>query len=156
MNPIGPIAPVSETPSPRPLNGADASGPDAQKAELTRLRRATADFEGIFIAHMLKTMQGTIPKDDEELFTGGDVLQDVGWEKVAESMAHRGGLGLADMLFESLKGKVIADSTAPAPDVEPAAIPLHQPDPPRDLGPETLGLPLDAATRVSDKGNEGS
>ncbi|HUU44624.1 MAG TPA: rod-binding protein [Acidobacteriota bacterium] len=170
MNPIGPVPPVSDAPRPRPLNGADASGPDAQKAELTRLRRATADFEGIFIAHMLKTMQGTIPKNEEGLFTGGDVLRDVGWEKVAESMAHRGGLGLADMLFQSLKDKVSADPAATDSSAESGPILLHQPDRSRNLGPEPagprplhdtaatqdVGLPLDGGRPVSDMGNEGS
>jgi Rod binding domain-containing protein len=106
MNSSTPILPVSGQLQPKPLAEAKPVKPDPQGAELRRLRRAVADFEGLFLAHMLKSMQNTVGSDKGGLDAGGNVLQEVGWEKVAESLARKGGLGLGELLYEALEPRL--------------------------------------------------
>ena len=106
----GAIQPIGATPSPRPLQGTTADTPQPKQMELRKLRNAVADFEALFLSHMLKSMQGTVVKTKLGKESGGDLLKDMGWEKVGESLAHQGGLGLGDMLFEALSKRVVADT----------------------------------------------
>jgi Rod binding domain-containing protein len=78
---------------------------------MRKLREAVADFEALLLSHMLKSMQGTVAKADLGVDSGGDVLKEVGWEKVGQSLAHKGGLGLGDMLFKALSKRVLATSS---------------------------------------------
>lgn len=119
MNSEHAITAIALSSAPRFTPMTRTEEPDKQKADLRRLRRAAGDFEALFLAHMLKSMQKTVGSEKTRKDSGGDVLREVGWEKVAESMAHKGGLGLGDMLYEALKGRVVAD----APDTAAAAMP---------------------------------
>lgn len=114
-----PITFIGMIPTERPLeqvsNGKLAI--ESKSGELKRLRRATNAFESLFLSHMLKSMRKTIGSSSGETTAGKDVMQDFGWEKVAESLSNKKGLGIGDMLYESLKGRIMntaepADSVA--------------------------------------------
>ena len=119
---------MPSTPQLKPLHRTEA--PDKQKAELTRLRRVAGDFEALFLSQMMKSMQKTVVSAKTGVDSGGDVLREVGWERVAESMARKGGMGLGEMLFEVLKGGVVGQvpdtATAAAPDTLPGNAPKPQ------------------------------
>ena len=71
----------------------------------TRLERTCAEFEAIFISHMMKSMRSSIPEsglagDSRE----GDVINAMFDERLAEKIAGGGGIGLASILFSQLKG----------------------------------------------------
>ena len=64
-----------------------------------KLKKACADFESIFISHMLKTMRSTVPQGKSN-FSGKDIYSTLVDQKVAEDLAKRGGgLGLQEMLL---------------------------------------------------------
>jgi Rod binding domain-containing protein len=71
-----------------------------------KLEKTCAEFESIFIAHMLKSMSTTI--DDDPLL-GNDnesnIIKAMFNENIAQEIARGGGMGLGNMLFESLKDK---------------------------------------------------
>lgn len=77
---------------------------DAAKASDEELLEACKDFEAYLVEQMLKGMEKTIPKDEDEeendyLAQFGDML----YESVADSIAESGELGLANQLFEAMK-----------------------------------------------------
>jgi Rod binding domain-containing protein len=79
------------------------------------LRKAAKEFEGVFMAQLMKQMRSTIHK--EEMFHGGageDIFTEMLDEKFAEKMAVRG-TGIADMLYRQLSRQFgIGDSDANA------------------------------------------
>jgi Rod binding domain-containing protein len=109
---------------------------DEGAAKLLKLRKATNDFEAIFIAKLLKPLAksaSTISSEGSQL--GGNVMLEVATEKMAESLAGKGGLGLGDLLFESLKYRLPAFEP-PADGGNPDMMPL-----PADQN-ETTVLPM--------------
>ncbi|AER65860.1 hypothetical protein Tlie_0114 [Thermovirga lienii DSM 17291] len=74
--------------------------------EQRRLKDACKKFEGIFLAQMLKnSMKGL--SSDEDKGRKGNVLCDVAMEMTGEALAEASsGVGIADMLYESLKDSV--------------------------------------------------
>ncbi len=67
-----------------------------------KLKKACADFESIFISHMLKTMRSTVPKSKSN-FPGKDIYSSLVDQKVAEDLTKRGGgIGLQEMLLRQL------------------------------------------------------
>jgi len=66
------------------------------------IKKASKEFEAFFIYYLLKIMRKTIPESgllgsgvEKEIFTS---IMD---EKIANSMAERGGLGLADFFLKN-------------------------------------------------------
>lgn len=100
---------LGATDVPKPLQTEESDAAKPRRMELRKLRKAVADFESLFLAQLLKSMQGTVTKTKIGTDSGSEVLQEVGWEKVGESLAHQGGIGLGDMLFEALSQRIIAD-----------------------------------------------
>jgi len=69
-----------------------------------RLRRACLEFESLFVAHMLKAMRKTVSEggpigESNE----GKIFKSMFDEKLALGIAHSGGIGLGEMLFELIK-----------------------------------------------------
>ena len=71
-----------------------------------KLEKTCAEFESIFITYMLKSMSTTI--DDDSLL-GNDneskIIKSMFYENLAQEIARGGGMGLGNILFESLKDK---------------------------------------------------
>lgn len=75
--------------------------------KIERLKRVCSDFESLFIYQLMKNMENTIPKSGVlRDMSGKDTYRLIMDEKVAEAIAHRGGIGLAMILFSQL-GKVV-------------------------------------------------
>jgi peptidoglycan hydrolase FlgJ len=69
-----------------------------------KLKKACADFESIFIYHMLKKMRSTVPKSAlVNGMTGKDTYQMMMDQKVSEELSNKGGLGLQKMLSNQIK-----------------------------------------------------
>lgn len=89
-----------------PAVGADQSGAGLQNLSDMRLKRVCSEFESLFIEQMLKTMRrtvhhgGLIGESNE-----GKILTSMYDEKLAICIAQSGGIGLGQMLFESIKAK---------------------------------------------------
>ncbi len=108
---------------------------DEAAQKLRTLRRASRDFESIFIARLLEPMVSSVSSmSDGEQFGGGVMLK-VAAEKMAESIAGKGGVGLGDMLYESLKGRIDSEASdqpppeAAKPDTEQPFDLLKEPHP---------------------------
>ena len=79
-------------------NETDASQDD--------LKKACADFESIFLTYMLKSMRaGFSGSDPLSSSHESDILYDMLDEKLSEEIATSGGIGLATLMIEQLKGR---------------------------------------------------
>ena len=107
------------------VRAAQNAGGDKQKSEL---KKASQEFEAVFIAYLLKVMRETI--EESGLTEGGfgkSIYTDLFDQEVAVSMAKRGALGISDMLYRDLSAKAL-NSAQPgeakpkdAPKTNPAA-----------------------------------
>ena len=72
----------------------------------TRLETACAEFESIFLTHMLKSMRETIV---EEGYMGNNneskIIQSMFDENLARAIAKGGGIGLGKIVYERLNGR---------------------------------------------------
>jgi len=86
---------------------ASAGSTASTEQKLRRLRKASQEFEAIFIRQMLHAMRKTIPNGG--LLERGlqmEVYESMFDEKVAEKIARRNQLGLAELIFRQLAGKL--------------------------------------------------
>jgi len=73
-------------------------------ATLSRLKAVCAEFEAVFLSHMLKTMrssmsgEGGFGKSHQ-----GEVMGSMADEKIALDMAQKRGIGLGDLLYRRLQ-----------------------------------------------------
>jgi Rod binding domain-containing protein len=84
---------------------------DPKAAQLHNLRKGAGEFETLFPSHLLKTMPTTIHKAEPAKSLGGEIMLDVASEKVADGLAKKGGIGLDDMIYETTKRRVVADTS---------------------------------------------
>lgn len=79
-----------------------------------RLRKSCADFEAIFTYQLFKSMRDTIPDSGlVKKFPGKETYDMMMDQKVAEELSKReNGLGLKEMLYKQLSGKVLGKEGA--------------------------------------------
>jgi len=97
---------ITSTPS------AGVDGKEAIRAEQEKqLRKSCADFEAIFTYYLFKSMRDTVPSSGlTDRFPGKETYNMMMDQKVAEELSKRGnGLGLKEMLYRQLAGKVLKD-----------------------------------------------
>ena len=133
------------------LQAADAAGKrgtprleqpkpaDETAARLRKLEKASSDFEAIFLTQLLKPLAKSVSSTSQGSQLGGDVMIGVAMEKMAEALADRGGIGLGDLLLESLKARIAKDPVSSAPQ-EDKPIPLKS-DSIRFIGLAAQGPP---------------
>ena len=74
-----------------------------------KLKKACKDFEGFFLYYMFKEMKKTVPEYDIIKKSNGEKIYESFYlEKITEKMADRGGIGLADMIYNSFKQEKIS------------------------------------------------
>ena len=68
------------------------------------LKKATQQFEGYFLHELLKEMRKTVPEDKllGDDGHGQEIFQDMMDQTLSESMASRGDLGMAKMMYDQL------------------------------------------------------
>lgn len=74
----------------------------AVAGERKALRKAAEQFEAHFLQETLKAMRQTIIKSELTESDSADLYEDLMDKEVAQQMARRGGVGLADMLEKQL------------------------------------------------------
>ncbi len=68
------------------------------------LKKACKDFESFFINYMLKEMRKTVPKYDIIPETNAKKIFDsMFYEKISDRLADKGGIGIANMIYENVK-----------------------------------------------------
>ncbi|MCU0595894.1 MAG: rod-binding protein [Desulfobacterota bacterium] len=91
------------------------SGTGNTGMSLPRLREVCAEFEAVFLNHLLKTMRssmaggGLLGKSHQ-----GEVMGSLLDEKIAMDMAKKRGIGMGDLLFEKLRKSYSASDSGKA------------------------------------------
>jgi flagellar protein FlgJ len=91
------------------------SGIGNKGMSLPRLREVCAEFEAVFLNHLLKTMRssmaggGLLGKSHQ-----GEVMGSLLDEKIAMDMAKKRGIGMGDLLFEKLRKSYSASDSGKA------------------------------------------
>lgn len=77
------------------------------ESQKTELKKAAQEFEALFIAQLLKVMRETIEESGllEKGF-GKSIYTELFDQEVSLSLARRGVLGISDMLYQSLSGRM--------------------------------------------------
>lgn len=87
-----------------------------------KLRKASQDFESLFMYKLLKSMRATVPKSEEAGF-GMETMREITDEQMAVYLAQQGGIGLGDMLFQSLNRQIPqADPAVSGDNSQPQAV----------------------------------
>lgn len=98
------------------LRAAQNSAGELRDQELKRVSR---EFESIFISQLLKVMRETI--EESGLTEGGfgkSIYTELFDQEISQTIARRGALGIADLLYKNLAGK---ETVTPPPDAQPAS-----------------------------------
>ena len=76
--------------------------------EEKELKKATEEFEAIFLKMMIDSMENTLNKENNPFFGGKseEIFQDMLNDERAKSMSQSGGIGLAEMLYKQLSNKI--------------------------------------------------
>ena len=72
-----------------------------------KLREACQGFESVFISKLFSQMRATVPKDGLLHGQYEDQYYSMFDKAMCDKMAESGGIGLADMMYRQLKGKVL-------------------------------------------------
>ena len=86
-----------------PIHLTTPAPPPADEKHLA-LKKATEQFEAYFLNELLKEMRRTVP-ENKLLSDGGhgqQIFRDMMDGKLSESMASRGDLGMARMMYDQL------------------------------------------------------
>jgi len=114
MDPITPTSLTSPELTGRAAPRLEQPQPtDMQGAKLRKLKKATSDFEALFLTHLLRPLEKSLSQSSGGQSLGGDVMFGVAITKMAESIAQKGGLGLGDVLYNSMEPKVLAEMNPP-------------------------------------------
>ena len=79
----------------------------AAAKEKEKLKKACKDFEALFVNQLMKEMRKTVKKSG--FIDGGNaekIFQSMLDEKYAEAIADSGNMGLADMMYRQIGGKL--------------------------------------------------
>lgn len=80
----------------------------AQDIKNEKLKKTCAEFESLFIHHLLKSMRSSVTETGFMGNTeGSKVFRSMFDQKLAERIAENRGIGLSRILFENLKNKGI-------------------------------------------------
>ena len=120
-------------------------------AKHDELKRASQEFEAIFLAQLLKVMRETI--EESGLTEGGfgkSIYTELFDQEVALNMARRGALGIADMLYENLSAKEAGPQAGDAPaQANPAPSGGHSSSPAEEMGEDISDLQLPVRAPIS-------
>ncbi len=123
------------------LRGQAAGG------ERQALRKAAEQFEAHFLQETLKAMRKTIDKSELTESDSADLYEDLMDKEVAQQMARRGGVGLANMLEKQLIQRQAQTLPSTEDALKARAFPLNPASPalPMTAPAPAAALPLQRA-----------
>lgn len=105
---------IQAVPTPKVL-GATSAIPDAKAAaEQKKLKSAAQAFEAVFLRQVIGSMRSASLDDGMFDNAGTETFQGEADAKMADGMAHKGVLGIADMLIKQLGPKTASGLAAAA------------------------------------------
>ncbi len=89
-----------------PISGlpAPAAAPDGGR--LSSLQSACSEFEALFLRQMLQSMRNTIAAGAPAPSHAQKIVQGMFDDNLAGVVSQKSGIGIADILFERLKGRM--------------------------------------------------
>ncbi len=82
-----------------------------------QLKESCKDFESVLLNYMIAQMRKTVPETGFlNSSMGSKIFTDMMFEEIAMTIAKSGGIGLGDMLYESLSGQLEAEEARNAKD----------------------------------------
>ena len=97
------------------ISKIQGSGNGTKGVPLPRLREVCAEFEAVFLSHLLKTMRSTMAGGG---LLGsshqGEIMGSLLDEKIAWDMAKKRGIGIGELLFEKLRTSYRASDSGAA------------------------------------------
>ncbi|MEY4653001.1 MAG: Peptidoglycan hydrolase FlgJ [Pseudomonadota bacterium] len=120
----------------------------AVQDERKALRKAAEQFEAHFLQETLKAMRQTIVKSELSETASADLYEDLMDKEVAQQMARRGGVGMANMLERQFTQRYAPPETSTEAALKARALPLNpaaQSLPVATPAPAALPLPRAAA-----------
>lgn len=90
------------------ISGSNSSVAAAATAAADRdgLKQAATAFEAVFVRQMIASMRSAGLGEDLLGSSAGDQFRDMSDARIADSMAHSGGLGIATMLLKQFEGRI--------------------------------------------------
>lgn len=77
-----------------------------------KIREATQQFEGLFLAQMLEAMRKTAPTGGILPANSGEqMFRQMFDQEIAQRMAQSGGVGIGEMLYQQFVGSVAKEKT---------------------------------------------
>jgi len=125
---------------------ANAQGAEGE-TRLRELKKATQEFEAVFIGYMLKVMRSTVePADDEGGALGKDVYLSMFDQEIALQMARNSSLGIGEMMYRQLEQTVKEANTQLGIPPLGTAAPLPAASVPADVEHPVQSEPAEAPT----------
>ncbi|MGX7950780.1 peptidoglycan DD-metalloendopeptidase family protein [Oleidesulfovibrio alaskensis] len=116
------------------------------KSREQRLRESCEGFESLFIQKLWQQMRATVPKEGYLHSRDEEMYQSMFDQELAKKMASAGGIGLADMLYEQLQGRLEDASRTTSPGAMTGAAAVR----PLSLRDGAAAVPEDAAALPED------
>jgi flagellar protein FlgJ len=89
---------------------------DPKASELDQLKAAAKQFEAIFTRQMLKSMRDAkLSEDDLFGSDATDTFREMQHGQLADELANKGAIGIADLLVRQLEARVSKTGPAAAP-----------------------------------------
>jgi Rod binding domain-containing protein len=86
-------------------------------AQISKLRKAAADFESILLSTFWKSMKDSFASDDDDsLDPAHDTLEDMGMQAMSSAVGKAGGLGLGKLILKHIAPDVPFRPGAPVQD----------------------------------------
>lgn len=86
-------------------NGNTSAAPSPESPRLHKLRQAAAEFEGMLISSLWKSMKSSFadPDDNDSTDPAHDTLSDLGANTMSNAVAKAGGFGLGKLILKRLE-----------------------------------------------------
>jgi Rod binding domain-containing protein len=116
MNPLNSAGPASTATPQAPATPASGSPQKFTTAQITKLRKAAADFESILLSTFWKSMKDSFGGDDDDATDPAhDTLEDMGMQAMSSAVGKAGGLGLGKLILKHIAPGVPFQPAAPVP-----------------------------------------
>lgn len=94
-------------------------------AQISKLRKAAADFESILLSSFWKSMKDSFGDDgDDSLDAGHDTLDDMGMQAMSSAVGKAGGLGLGKLILKHIAPDVAFHPGTPVQESSPTPKPI--------------------------------
>lgn len=82
-----------------------------KSAELTKLKEASGQVEGLFVKQLIQKMQQSVPNADSA-GPYADLANDMMAQAISDSVGKSGGLGISKVLYDNLSKALVAQESA--------------------------------------------